>query len=153
MSCRLAGGDKMEVATITEVLGGVEVLQKKIHNKMDLVELSNKGVTKDALLRLGKYLNLSISQMADLIAITERTIQRYTLNKTFNHIVSEQILQIAEVAVKGTNTFGDKDKFLSWMRQPNKALANKTPMNLLRSRFGTDMILDELGRLEYGVFS
>ena len=143
----------MEVATITEVLGGVEVLQKKIHNKMDLVELSNKGVKKDALLRLGKYLNLSISQMADLVAITERTIQRYTLEKTFNRIVSEQILQIAEVAAKGTNTFGDKDKFLSWMHQPNKALADKTPMSLLRSRFGTEMILDELGRIEHGVFS
>lgn len=143
----------MEVATITEVLGGVEVLQKKIQNKMDLVELSNKGVTKDALLRLGRYLNLSISQMADLVAVTERTIQRYTLSKTFNRIVSEQILQIAEVAVKGTNTFGDKDKFLSWMHQPNKALANKPPMSLLRSRFGTEMILDELGRIEHGVFS
>ena len=143
----------MEVATISEVLGGVEVLQKKIQNRMDLVELSNKGVTKDALLRLGRYLNLSISQMADLVAVTERTIQRYTLSKTFNRIVSEQILQIAEVAVKGTNTFGDKDKFLSWMHQPNKALANKTPMSLLRSRFGTEMILDELGRIEHGVFS
>jgi putative toxin-antitoxin system antitoxin component (TIGR02293 family) len=143
----------MEVATITEVLGGVEVLQKKIHNKMDLVELSNKGVTKDALLRLGKYLNLSTSQMADLVAITERTIQRYTLKRTFNRIVSEQILQIAEVAVKGTNTFGDKDKFLSWMHQPNKALADKTPMSLLGSRFGTEMISDELGRIEHGVFS
>jgi putative toxin-antitoxin system antitoxin component (TIGR02293 family) len=143
----------MEVATITEVLGGIEVLQKKIHNKMDLVELSNKGITKDALLRLGKYLNLSISQMADLVAIAERTIQRYTLEKPFNRIVSEQILQVAQVAVKGTNTFGDKDKFLSWMHQPNKALADKTPMSLLRSRFGTEMISDELGRIEHGVFS
>jgi putative toxin-antitoxin system antitoxin component (TIGR02293 family) len=143
----------MEVATITEVLGGIEVLQKKIHNKMDLVELSNKGITKDALLRLGKYLNLSISQMADLVAIAERTIQRYTLEKPFNRIVSEQILQVAQVAVKGTNTFGDKDKFLSWMHQPNKALADKTPMSLLGSRFATEMISDELGRIEHGVFS
>jgi len=143
----------MELRGVAEVLGGVKVLQKKIDSRMDLIELSNKGVSKDALLRLAKYLNLSIRQMAELLSITERTIQRYTLKKNFNTIVSEQILQIAEVATKGTNVFGDKDKFLSWMKQPNKALANKTPMSLFSSRFGTEMVLDELGRIEHGVLS
>lgn len=139
----------MELTGVTEILGGVEVLQKKINNRMDLIELSNKGVPKDALLRLAKYLNLSVSQMAEFLAITERTIQRYTLKKNFNHTVSEQILQIAEVATKGTSAFGDKDKFLSWMKQPNKALANKTPLSLFSSRFGTEIVLDELGRIEH----
>jgi putative toxin-antitoxin system antitoxin component (TIGR02293 family) len=143
----------MEFTGVAEVLGGVKVLQKKINSRMDLIELSNKGVSKDALLRLAKYLNLSIRQMAELLAITERTIQRYTLKRNFNSTVSEQILQIAEVAAKGTNVFGDKDKFLSWMKQPNKALGNKTPMSLFRSRFGTEMVLDELGRIEHGVLS
>jgi uncharacterized protein (DUF2384 family) len=36
------------------------------------------------------------------------------------------------------------------MNHPNKALANKTPISLLRSRFGVEMVLDELGRMEYG---
>ena len=143
----------METASIIDVLGGVNVLPYKIENRMDLIELSNKGVTKDALLRLVKYLNISIGLMADLITITERTIQRYDREKSFNRMVSEQILQIAEVAAKGTNVFGDKEKFLLWLKQPNKALAGKTPINLLNSRFGTEMILDELGRIEHGVFS
>jgi putative toxin-antitoxin system antitoxin component (TIGR02293 family) len=143
----------MEAATITEVLGGVEVIHTKIQSRMDLIELSNEGITKDALLRLVNYLNLSISQMAKLIAITERTIQRYTLKKPFNRVVSEQILQIAEVAARGTNVFEDKEKFLSWIHQPSKALGDKTPMSLLSSRFGTEMVLDELGRIEHGIFS
>ena len=143
----------MELTGVTEILGGVEVLQKKINNRMDLIELSNKGVPKDALLRLAKYLNLSVSQMAEFLAITGRTIQRYTLKKNFNHTVSEQILQIAEIATKGTTAFGDKEKFLSWMKQPNKALANKTPLSLFNSRFGTEIVLDELGRIEHGVLS
>jgi len=39
------------------------------------------------------------------------------------------------------------------MNHPNKALNNKTPMSLLNSKFGTNMVLDELGRIEHGVFS
>ncbi len=143
----------MELSGVAEVLGGSEILEKKIESRMDLIELGDRGVSKDVLLKLAKYLNLSMKEMADLLSITERTIQRYDRNRHFNRVVSEQILQIAEVAAVGVKVSGDKDKFLSWMRQPNKALGNKTPLDLLGSRFGTEMILDELGRMEYGVFS
>lgn len=54
---------------------------------------------------------------------------------------------------RGVEVFEDKDKFLAWIEQPNKGLAGKTPMSLLKSRFGIEMVLDELGRIEYGVYS
>ncbi len=50
----------MELNTLTKVLGGKKVLQMSIQNQMDLVTLSNIGVTKDALLHLAKYLSFSI---------------------------------------------------------------------------------------------
>jgi len=143
----------MELSGITAILGGEEVLQKKIQSQMDLIELGQRGIPKDALVNLAQFLSFSIHQMAELLPVTERTIQRYTSQKHFNRVVSEQILHIAEVAVKGNEVFGRKDKFLSWLNHPNKALANKTPMSLLSSRFGVEMVLDELGRIEYGVFS
>ncbi len=143
----------MEFSSITKVLGGEKVLRQKIRSRMDLIELTNKGVTKDALRHLAKFLSFTISQMAALLPVTERTIQRYTTKKHFNRVVSEQILQIAEVAAKGAEVFEDKDKFLSWINHPCKALANKTPLSLLNSRFGAEMVLDELGRLEHGVFA
>ncbi len=91
--------------------------------------------------------------MAALLPVTERTIQRYTAKRHFSRVVSEQILQIAEVAAKGIEVFEDKDRFISWMNHPNKALGNRTPMGLLNSRFGAEVVLDELGRIEYGVVS
>lgn len=143
----------MELSGVTAILGGEEVLHKKISNQMDLIELSQTGIPFMALVNLAKYLSFTIRQMAELLPVTERTIQRYTPQKHFNRVVSEQILHIAFVAARGTEVFGEKARFLSWMNHPNKALANKTPMSLLRSRFGVEMVLDELGRIEYGVFS
>ena len=140
-------------AEVTELLGGIKVLHQEIHNRMDFMELSNKGVSKDALNHLAKYLGLSLKQMAELLAVTERTIQRYSAGKHFSTVVSEQILQIAEVAARGTNAFGSKVKFLFWIKQPNKALSDRTPLSLFGSRFGTEMVLDELGRMEHGIFS
>ena len=143
----------MEISGVAEVLGGERVLRKKIQSRMDLVELSNKGVTKNALRHLAKFLSFTMSQMAALLPVTERTIQRYAPRKHFNRVVSEQILQIAEVAAKGAEVFEDRDKFLSWIDHPNRALADKTPLSLLNSRFGAEMVLDELGRIEHGVFA
>lgn len=143
----------MEFSGVTKVLGGEKVLRKKIRNQMDLIELGNLGITKDALEHLAKYLSFTLSQMAELLPVTERTIQRYSRKKHFNQIVSEQILQIAEIATKGVEVFGDRDKFLTWLNRPSKALAGKTPMSLTASRFGAVMVLDELGRMEHGVIS
>jgi len=138
---------------IAEVLGGKRTLKKKIHSRLDLIEMSKAGITKEALKHLAKYLSLSESQLTELLPVSGRTILRYASKKPFNRVVSEQIIQIAEVVARGTEVFGDKDKFTSWMHSPSKALSNQTPLSLLSSRFGTEMVLDELGRIEYGVYS
>ena len=143
----------MELCNIAKILGGPKVIPKKIQNRIDLIELSNTGITKNALFHLAKYMRLSMTQIAELLPITERTIQRYAPDKHFNRVVSEQILQIAEVVAKGVEVFEDRDKFISWMTQPNAALSNRTSISLLSSRFGMEMVLDELGRIEHGIFS
>jgi putative toxin-antitoxin system antitoxin component (TIGR02293 family) len=120
---------------------------------MDFVELSNRGVTKEALLRLADYLGVSLHQLAEVLPVTERTIQRYALKKHFNRVVSEQILQLAEIAARGSEVFGDRNAFLDWMKTPSRALADKTPLSLLQSKYGAEMVLDELGRIEHGVLS
>jgi len=143
----------MDLSGVMKVLGGQKVLGKKIKSRMDLVELSKSGVPKKALAHLAEYMSLPVRQIAEFLPVSERTIKRYGPEAHFNRVVSEQILQIAEVAAKATEVFEDMNKFLSWMNHPNKALANKTPTSLLSSRFGIKMVLDELGRMEHGVFS
>jgi putative toxin-antitoxin system antitoxin component (TIGR02293 family) len=143
----------MEQSEISGILGVKRAFRGNIAGRIDLIEISNKGITKDALLRLANYLSLSIRQMAELLPVTERTIQRYKRKQRFNRVVSEQALQIAEVAARGSEVFGDRDKFLSWMKSPSPALGNRTPASLLSSRFGTEVVLDELGRIEHGVIS
>lgn len=143
----------MQFLNISNIPGGREVLRGDIKSRMDLIDLSNRGVTKEALLRLADYLSFSVSQIAQLLSVTERTIQRYSRQQRFNWVVSEQILQIAEVVARGVEIFGDKEKFLSWMKAPSPALNNRTPASLLSSRFGNEIVLDELGRIEHGVIS
>ncbi len=139
--------------TVEEVLGGKKIPRKKIQSRLDYIELSNKGITKEALLRLADYLGISLHQLAQVLPVTERTIQRYALKKHFNRVVSEQILHLARIAARGSEVFGNRDQFLQWMNMPCRALADKTPLSLIHSKFGSELVLDELGRIEHGVFS
>jgi putative toxin-antitoxin system antitoxin component (TIGR02293 family) len=143
----------MHLSRIAKILGGKAILKTELHSQMDLMELGQRGVSKKALLRLASYLRLSVGEISELLPVTERTIQRYTPTDLFRADVSDHILHIAEVAARGEEVFGRKDRFLSWMTQPSAALGNRTPEELLSSRIGAELVLDELGRVEHGIIA
>jgi len=143
----------MQLAQVGKILGGDKILGKKLENKMDLVELGSIGVTKNAVSHLANYLSLSLKQIADLLPVTERTLHRYTSDQHFNPAVSEQVLHIAEILAKGTEVFQEKRKLLLWLNTPHKVFSGNTPFAMLSSRFGTELVLEELGRIEFGVYS
>ena len=143
----------MRLSQLVQILGGQKVLRREIATRLDLVALGHKGIPKAALLQLTEFLGLSVAQIAALLPVTERTIQRYPMNKNFSRVVSEQIIQLAEVAARGVEVFADRESFLAWLDAPNPALQGHTPRSLLASRFGSELVLDELGRIEHGVFA
>lgn len=142
-----------ELRKIIDILGGKKIFHREPRSQFDFIEISNDGVPKPSLTNLANYLQVSLSQIIHLLPVSERTIQRKNNKYRFDKPVSEKILHIAEVAVKGTEVFEDREKFLKWLNQSNAALGNKSPMSLLDSSYGTNMVLEELGRLEHGVFS
>jgi putative toxin-antitoxin system antitoxin component (TIGR02293 family) len=141
----------MTISSVTQLLGGKKTLGREVRTRMDLIDLSRKGVPKEALLVLAKFMGLPVSQMAALLPVTERTIQRYAPKEHFDRVVSENILHLAEVVARGLEVFENNDSFKTWIDQPSTALGGRSPKSLLASRFGIDMVLDELTRIEHGV--
>ncbi len=139
----------MALSNMKQVLG----LKETIRSPLDLVKLGGKGVSKGAVSRLAKHLSLGLTEMAPLLSLNLRTIQRYSAERVFSRAVSERILRIALVVSRGEEIFGNREQFNVWLKEPNRALADKKPMDLLVSNFGIDMILDELGRIEHGIIS
>ena len=138
---------------IEELLGGAAVVGHSVKTGMDLYELSRIGLPKKSLTSLARNLNLSMRSMSALLNITERTIQRKDDLELLDVSTSEQLLQIAEVYSRGAEVFGSSRNFHDWMGSENKALGNKKPLELLPSRYGAQMILDTLGRIENGIAS
>lgn len=121
------------------------------YDDFGLMELANTGVTKTSALNLAKQLNLSIAQISKYLPITERTFHRYAKNHKLDKYVTEQVLQIAQVAARGFQVFEDRELFLEWFNSPSMALGNEKPISFLGSRFGCNLVLQELGKIEHGV--
>jgi putative toxin-antitoxin system antitoxin component (TIGR02293 family) len=53
----------------------------------------------------------------------------------------------------GIEVFGDRDNFNIWLNSRSIALGGRSPKELLDTKFGIDLVKDELGRIEHGVLA
>ncbi|MFA6001521.1 MAG: antitoxin Xre/MbcA/ParS toxin-binding domain-containing protein [Thermoleophilia bacterium] len=141
----------MQYSQVADILGGRKVLGRNLRTRMDFVELGGAGITRDAASHLASYLSLSLAGVARLLPVTSRTLQRYSAKKRLSPAVSEQVLQLAEVVATGAEVFGERENFLVWLSLPSAPLGERKPIDLLSSRFGAEMVLDELGRIAHGI--
>jgi putative toxin-antitoxin system antitoxin component (TIGR02293 family) len=111
-------------------------------------QLSARAVSKKY---IKQVLLLSQLTVADLIGILPISIDTYKRKRAFSPAVTEKVLEIEEVYRKGLEAFGES--FHQWMRTENIALGSVTPKTLLNNSFGIRLLLDEIGRLEYGILA
>jgi putative toxin-antitoxin system antitoxin component (TIGR02293 family) len=130
-----------------------KVFHKQPKSWMDVIEMSTKGVTKGSLMNFMHYLDLSTDRVAHMLPITVRTIQRYSSKQKFSPTVSEHIIQLVLLVGKGIAVFGSRENFLRWFDTPSKALGGKAPSALVSLKTGAQLVMDELGRIEYGVYA
>lgn len=55
--------------------------------------------------------------------------------------------------IKGAEVFGSLENFKRWFATPNIALGGLVPSDLVNSQNVLQMVMDELGRIEHGVFA
>ena len=120
---------------------------------LDLLKLARKGISKKSLLALAKQISFTIEEIAAVLHISERTLQRYTPSTLVKTEYADRAIELARLYERGAEVLGSAQSFNVWMRTPNRALNNEMPLSLLDTSIGFDLITQVLGRLEYGVFS
>jgi len=120
----------------------------------DMVSVVREGVAFPYFSRLSTRLHFSFEEWASYLHLSERTIQRYKKEeKTFDPIYSERIIQIELLYKRGAEVFGDETRFNTWMDSNIIALGNIKPKQLLDTSFGINALMDELSRIEHGIFA
>jgi putative toxin-antitoxin system antitoxin component (TIGR02293 family) len=147
----LTGEKKMTVSQVAKRLG----IKDQVRTPLDYIALSDKGLPRETVLRLMDILSISLIELAQLLPVSKKTVERYRhdLKTNLNRSVSERVLRIALVSLRCEEVFGKNKVCNEWLKTKNIALGDKTPLSLMRSDFGIDMVLNELGRIEHGIIS
>ncbi len=91
---------------------------------------------------------------ANFLNISTKSLQRYKVEKDFifKPIHSEKIIELAEVTQLGETIFDSQEQFYSWLNRSNAALGNMKPLELLKDSYGKELVINELNRIDQGIF-
>lgn len=117
------------------------------------VRRSREGLEKNALESLLGNIELTLSEVAQVLPVSERTLQRYPAGKRLSPDLSGHIVALAKVYVRATEVFENQQKARRWLHKPCRALGGEVPLSLLDTPIGIQAVEQELTRIEYGVYA
>ncbi len=95
----------------------------------------------------------SLQDWSEFLNMSYKSLLRYkTSQSRFKPSHSERILELTEVMSMGEEVFDDTKQFRHWLHTKSYALGNLTPMELLSSSYGKELVLGELVRIDEGIF-
>lgn len=134
-----------------KILGGKKVLKREIKTPLDEIDIIAEGLSREALYSFQKFTSFTLKELADMLNIDKKTIER---NGVLSSTITDQLLQIVKVYVKAYEVFDHEAQDVQrWMNAPNIALGSRTPKSLLSTSVGRQLVYDILVRIEYGVHS
>ena len=111
-----------------------------------------EGGLSGALLRaLRERLGLTIADTARVLGAGERTIIRKEQKRMpLSPTESDRAYRLARVADLATELIGDEGRAIAWLRRPSAYLGGETPLSMLDTEIGTDLVAESLYSIAYG---
>ncbi len=139
---------------------GYKLLNKNISyvaflkNKMLLVHAIREGISFDFFQLIKERTPFNEEDWASFLGISTKSLQRGKAKDSFvfKPIQTEKIFELAEVTQLGNEVFDDEATFYLWLNTPSFALGNNKPMELLKDSYGKEMVVNELNKINYGIF-
>ena len=124
-----------------------------IQNDNDFISIIRNGIPKEAMTHLMEMADITLTEMASITHTSDRTLRRYSAQQKLSQEQSERMIEIAKLYSRGEEVFGSMDSFKEWMNTILLPFGNKRPKEFLDTSLGIGMIMDELGRIQHGIFA
>lgn len=134
---------------IKQLFGGPKILG----SAKDLSHLAEEGLPKQALVILMQKINLDERRLFSYLDVTRRTIDNYKPHERLRLYISDRLIHLAELYVKGKEIFDSFQNFNEWLNRPSVDLGGERPIERIQTRKGIDELLHVLGRIEHGILT
>lgn len=118
------------------------------------ISLIRKGLSLASLLSFFEKTGLTRLELAPVLHLSVRTLQRLEETANLSPAVSEKLLQLNDLYQLGSEALGPNPRNTTlWLKDPNEALNNEKPLDFLDTYQGIEEIKKLLGRIIHGVYS
>ena len=140
---------------VMALLGGAEVLGRKVTSRLSLADAIAKGLPRRALDRVKKALRLTDAEIASALGISQKTISRLRTGpeSSLGPGASDRLYRLAVILSLAAEVLEEEELAREWLRTPQVGLNNRIPLDLLNTEAGAREVEDLLGRIENGVLS
>jgi putative toxin-antitoxin system antitoxin component (TIGR02293 family) len=139
---------------ILNVLGGAQPPGVKSRTaRHSLQPRVRAGLKFAALEALQRRYQIPLAQLQTLLDISDRTLARRRRQQWLNKAESDRLYRIARLGARAEEVLGSIASAERWLKEPQPALGSETPLSMLDTDEGAQLVGDLLGRIEHGVYS
>lgn len=124
-------------------------------NVTDIINTMRSGkVSGKVIPGLAKRIGVEPDYLFEQLRLPKRTMaKRIALDEPLSNVEQDRIYRVEKVLSRAQQVLEDANAVKTWLNHANRSLGGVTPLSLLDTEAGYELVLDTLGRIEYGVFS
>ena len=137
-------------AQVVALLGGEKIVGKSVSCELDIARLIRAGLPVDVIDTLIGDQTVTLDEVSRLI-IPPKAVSERRRKGGLTPEQSGRVIRVARIFADALETFGSRDKALTWMRRASAALGGEAPIDLLDTEEGARLVESLLGRIAHGL--
>jgi putative toxin-antitoxin system antitoxin component (TIGR02293 family) len=118
----------------------------------DRVLMSRAGLPAVAVDMLADRLGLSRVKFMQALQLKGSTIERRLAAKqALSSAETDKLYRVEKVLARAAEVLEDESAAEAWIQREIRSLGGVSPLSLLDTDAGVDLVMDTLGRIEYGI--
>ena len=109
------------------------------------------GIPGKSIPTLILVLDITREDFSELLGRARKTLNDLVQREHLSRMDSDLLYRIARAIVHAVSVFEDAGYAIQWLKEPSEALAGATPLSLLATVEGDEVVHTELGAIEHGM--
>lgn len=147
----------------TDALAGPVILNALAHQEssrtlrggpLEVIAMMRKGSPARSIPKVAAKVGVSQDEFLDLLRLPKSTLKgRISANGKLSPAEQDRVYRVERVLERALEVLEDEAAAKTWLNQQNRSLGGELPLALLDTEVGYELVLDTLGRIQYGVIS
>lgn len=121
-------------------------------NVTEVIRGMRQGMSADIVPQVAQRLGLSQEKLFENLRLPRSTMKaRLGKNQSLSATEQDRMYRIGRVWDRAVDVLEDDEAARAWINRDNRSLGGESPLSLLDTEAGYELVLDTLGRIESGV--